>query len=121
LRLARGGLRRAGGLFGVCPIRNLQGEGEMSTFLMAAVRCDCGGKLGWGRRWVHVCEGCGRRWGLRDGVFGPLDREDPVRRLGDGTPEESALLVCFRRLPGPLRAELLSQVQALARSTDGVL
>jgi len=77
----------------------------MATFLMTAVRCDCGGKLGWateeterGRRWVHVCEGCGRRWGLRDGVFGPLDRGDSVRHLGDGTPEESALLACFCHL-----------------------
>ena len=98
----------------------------MPTFLMAAVRCDCGGKLAWtteeterGRRWVHVCEGCGCRWGLRDGVFGPLDRGDTMQRQGDGTPEESALLVCFRQLPGTLRAELLSQVQALVRSTDG--
>ena len=98
----------------------------MPEYLLAVVRCDCGGKLGWateeterGRRWVHVCEGCGRRWGLRDGIFGPLDRGDSMQRLDDGTPEESALLACFRRLPGALRAEVLSHVQALARSTDG--
>jgi hypothetical protein len=42
-----------------------------------------------------------------------------MQHLDDGTSEESALLVCFRRLPGALRAELLSHVQALARSTGG--
>jgi hypothetical protein len=42
-----------------------------------------------------------------------------MQRLGDGTPEESVLLVCFRQLPGPLRAEVVSQVQALVRSADG--
>jgi len=97
----------------------------MPEYLLAAVRCDCGGKLRWrteaterGQRWVHVCEGCGRRWGLRDGVFGPLEGGDSMQRLADGTPEESALLVCFRQLPGPLRAEVLSHVRALVRSSD---
>jgi len=89
--------------------------------LLAPVRCDCGGKLQWGTeqterglRWTFTCQRCGGRWGHRDGAFRPLDR-DPVQQTGSGTPEESELLACFRRLPRELRSEVLAHVQALAR------
>jgi hypothetical protein len=88
--------------------------------LLAAVRCDCGGKLQWGTeqaeqglRWTFTCEGCGSRWGHRDGAFRPLDR-DAVQQPGDGTPEELELLACFRRLSRELQSEVLAYVQALA-------
>jgi len=71
---------------------------------LAAVRCDCGGRLQWGTetterglRWTFTCEKCGSRWKHRDGAA-----------------EELALLACFRRLPDALRSEVLCQVKALA-------
>jgi hypothetical protein len=91
----------------------------MSTALLAVVRCDCGGEL----RWVFTCRRCGVRWGHRDGVFGPLDR-DPARQLAVGTegltPAESELLARVRQLPEELRSEVLSHVQALALSASNV-
>jgi hypothetical protein len=90
--------------------------------LLAAVRCDCGGKLRWGTeqterglRWTFTCEGCGSRWGHRGGTFRPLDRGDSVQQPGGGTPEELELLACFRRLSRELKSEVLAHVQALAR------
>ena len=92
----------------------------MTEFLMAAVRCDCGGRLEWGTeqtergpRWTFTCEQCGCRWGHRDGVFGPLDRE-PGDGSGGLAPAESELLAWFRRLPGELRTEALSHVRSLS-------
>ena len=101
----------------------------MSNALLAVVHCDCGGRLQCGTeqterglRWTFTCERCGSRWGHRDGVFGPLDRE-PVQQPGDGTdglaPAELELLAWFRRLPGELRSEALSQVRSLALSAAG--
>ena len=103
-------------------IGHWQGEADgMPEHLLVAVRCECGGRLRGeteeterGRRWVHVCAGCGRRWGLRDGVFGPLD-DEANPQPGGGSAEELAWLACFRRLPGELRAAVLSHVEALAR------
>ena len=92
----------------------------MAEFLMAAVRCDCGGRLQQGTertergpRWTFTCERCGCRWGHRDGVFGPLDRE-PGDGSGGLATAESELLAWFRRLPGELRTEALSQVLSLS-------
>jgi len=94
----------------------------MSGVLLAAVRCDCGGRLRRGTeqterglRWTFTCERCGGRWGHRDGVFRPLDR-DPVQDAGLAS-AELGLLACFRRLPERLRSEVVSYVQALALST----
>lgn len=91
----------------------------MSNALLAVVRCDCGGRLqrgteqtAQGLRWVFACERCGSRWRHRDGVFGPLDRQ-PARQA-----DESELLAWFRRLPGELRSEAVSRVQALALSAS---
>ncbi len=92
----------------------------MAEFLMAVVRCDCGGRLQQGTertergpRWTFACERCGCRWGHRDGVFGPLDRE-PGDGSGGLAPAESELLAWFRRLPGELRCEALSHVRSLS-------
>ena len=93
----------------------------MAEALLAVVRCGCGGRLGRrteqtarGLRWAFACEGCGSRWGHRDGVFGPLDGEQRDGGAGGLAEEEAALLAWFRRLPGALRAEAVAQVRALA-------
>lgn len=93
----------------------------MCSALLAAVRCDCGGRLQGGSeqterelRRTFTCAGCGSRWGHRDGVFGPLDRK-PVQ-CGGLAPAELRLLACFRRLSGELRCEVISHVRALALS-----
>jgi hypothetical protein len=100
--------------------RNSLGRVEMSDVLMAAVRCDCGGRLEWGAertergpRWTFTCERCGSRWGHRDGVFGPLDRRLVDR--GGLSLQECLLLACFRRLPEASRAQALAHLRALAR------
>jgi hypothetical protein len=90
--------------------------------LLAVVRCGCGGRVGRrteqaarGLRWVFLCEGCGARWGHRDGVFGPLDGEQRDGGAGGLTSEEAELLGWFRRLPEALRAEVVAQVAAGGR------
>lgn len=92
----------------------------MPEYLMAIVRCDCGGGLQRevvrtkrGPRWRHVCEWCGSRWQLQDGVLGPVGH-DPSQQLA-----ERDLLAWFRRLPGELQAEVVAHVQALALSDGG--
>ena len=92
----------------------------MPEYLVAAVRCDCGGRLECrtepterGPRWAHVCERCGVRWGLRDGVFCRRDI-DPGQQDAEGE-----LLVWFRRLPEALRSEAVSRMRALALSAEG--
>jgi hypothetical protein len=92
----------------------------MPEYFTIWARCDCGGRLEWsveqtkrGPRWKYTCEFCGCRWGHRDGVFGPLDR-DPTRQLA-----EEELLLWFRRLPEELLPEVVSHVQALAHSSAG--
>lgn len=94
----------------------------MPDVLLAAVRCDCGGELKRGTeqterglRWTFTCRRCGSRWGHRDGTFRPLDRE-PLIQGGGLSSAELELLACFRRLPGELRSEVASHVQALALS-----
>jgi len=93
----------------------------MTEFLMAAVRCDCGGRLEWGTeqtergpRWFFACEWCGTRWRHNDGVFGPIDR-DPISN-GALAPAERQLLACFRRLSSESRATVVAHVQAMALS-----
>lgn len=90
----------------------------MTEALMAAARCDCSGYLEWtteqtarGLRWVFVCQGCGSRWGHRDGVFGPLDRRPTDR--GGLSLQECALLAYFRCLTDAQRLEAMARVRAL--------
>lgn len=89
----------------------------MPGYLVAVVRCDCGGGLkrevidtARGPRWRYVCERCGSRWQLQDGAFGPVGR-DPTQQL-----TEQDLLAWFRRLPRELQSEVVTHVQALALS-----
>jgi hypothetical protein len=93
----------------------------MGEAILAVVRCGCGGRVErWteqtarGLRWVFVCAGCGVRWGLRDGVFGPLDGEQRGGGAGELAEEETELLGWFRRLPEASRAEVVAQARALA-------
>lgn len=84
--------------------------------LLAVVRCDCGGEIqrsdeqtGRGLRWIFRCARCGRRWGQRGGVFGPLDRAPVGGRLA---PIEVELLAAFRRLPPAVQREVVAGVAA---------
>ena len=96
----------------------------MGEALLAVVRCGCGGRLGRrteqtarGLRWAFLCEGCGSRWGHRDGVFGPLDGNPARGREGDTdelAADEAELLGWFRCLAGESRAEVMAHVRALA-------
>lgn len=93
--------------------------------VLAVVRCDCGGKIESGTeqaerglRCTFTCQRCGSRWGHRDGVFRPLDRDSVLN--GRLAPAELQLLACFRRLSKELQAEVVSQVRSLALSVAGV-